>query len=370
MKTVGFLLLLLLGKQAVAQTLVAAGADTTDERIKTASTFLVSYLDAFANHQRPSYRKYWSAADNRRSPMPDDMVYSIADDFPTYRFGGNKPVIFYAKPYDSYVHLKTLFASSDSNGIIQPWAITNHYVTRDSATGQPCFISELELHKEDYRTLKNRNITYHFPASAPFSYTVSNSMLERLEKIEQQWGFKPIALDYYYAPSADALARMRGMDYNFAMDNMEPSGITYPQQRKLFCQGSGEGYLHEVLHVYFNPIYQQSPMCHALIYYLAGGLGKDFNWFVRRMNTYLEEYPDTDLSLYETLRSKDRMLHLDYTVEGLLLKMIDEKDGVAGLKRALRYNTVDELLEKEFGIAPKNMNTFLRERFRQYGKAG
>jgi hypothetical protein len=175
-----------------------------------------------------------------------------------------------------------------------------------------------------------------------------------------------VNIDYYFASNAIELAKMRGLDYDYNMEKTNPSGMTYSEQRMIFCQGLGEGYLHEVLHVYFNPLYEQSPVCHAMIYYLAGGIGNDFNWMIHRMNEYLLRYPDTDLSQYDTLLTKDPMLHIDYVTEGLLCKMMDDKDGIAGLKRALQYKTVSELLQKEFGVDTGSTDAFLKASFKKY----
>jgi hypothetical protein len=40
------------------------------------------------------------------------------------------------------------------------------------------------------------------------------------------------------------------------------------------------------------------------------------------------------------------MLHVDYVVKGLVCKMMHDKDGVAGLKRAMQYPNLAELLLK------------------------
>ncbi len=359
-------LMLLSGSYCNAQSLVLTAADTSSERIRKAIHFLGRYLSAFETKEIPDYTQFWSTADCRRSLLPDNMAYTITFDAPTYRFC-DKPVLFFARDEHNYIHLKTLFASTDSSRNVCVWAITNHYVTLD---GQPRFVSELELHKGNYKSVRNRNITYHFPASINFSYAKSDQMMARLKRIEKQWGFKPVNISYYFAANDAELVKMRGMDYNYAMDRTTPSGMTYAEQRTIFCQGLGEGYLHEVLHVYFNPLYEQSLMCHAMIYYLSGGQGKDFNWIIHRMNQYLRQYPETDLSKYEKLLSKDPMLHIDYVTKGLLCKMMDEKDGIVGLKRALQYKTVDELLRKEFGVDTKTTDSFLKASFKRYDPQG
>lgn len=353
-------------KLASAQYVELSGADTSDKRIKAATAFLVSYLKEFNDRKLPDYTKYWSKADCERSKLPDNMVYTISADYPTYQFC-KTPTIFFAKPYKDYIQLKTLFSYVDSSEKVFPWAITNHYVVLDKPIDKPYFISELELSRKKYKTVKKRNITYHFPASHKFDRKASKAMFKRLEQIETDWGFTTVEpIHYYFADDKQQLAAMRGMDYNFDMHGIHPSGISYPPYNMLFCEGLGEGYLHEVLHMYFNPAYPKLPMTHALIYYYAGGLGHDFDWMLNRMAQYLIKYPDTDLTNYNELLSKDLMLHIDHVVNGLLLKMIDEREGVPGLKRALAYATTDELLAKEFNLKPSDLNTFLRKEFSQY----
>jgi len=358
------LVLLCINFQCQGQNNMITVADTSDVRTQRAIHFLVRYLDNFGDSNKtPDYSAYWCKADCRRSSLPDNMVYSINTGVPTYKFSFH-PTIFLAVAKEGVVHLKTLFASLDSGTQIIPWAITNHYVIDED--GQSRFISELELHKKEYRTIKNRNITYHFPESVTFNKPRSDAMLFRLKNIERQWGFKPIQIDYYYATNNIELSRMRGLDFNYNMDGMTPSGITYSAQRMIFCHGLGEGYLHEVLHIYFNPRYEESPMCHAMIYYLAGGLGKDFNWMINRMDEYLQKFPETDLGQFENLQSKDPMLHIDFVVKGLLCKLIDQRDGITGLKRALKYKTLDELLLTEFNLRMSGLDAYLKAAIKKF----
>lgn len=358
------LLLALSPSAASAQVFVDFTVDTTNRDIKKAVGFLTAYITDFQLKHLPDYSRYWRTAGGQKARLPDDMVYSISSDGPLYRFSEH-PTVFFARQRGPYVQLKTLFPSVDSAGRVGVWAITNHYVAVQDTTLY--FIPTLELDREQYRTVTNRNITYHFPKTTPFSKQQSDSMLKKLAFIEQQWGFQPVQMDYYFAADKEALARMRGLDYVLAMDDPYPSGISLIENKTIFCEGLGEAYLHEVLHQYFNPRYEHSPLNHGLIYYLAGGYGYSFDWMINRMNEYLRQYPETDLTHFEDLLVKDKMLHIDYTVNGLLCKMIDEKEGVAGLKRALAYKTVDEVFEREFGITKKDRDAFLRASFRKYG---
>jgi hypothetical protein len=364
MKYILSLFLLTLFSISKAQISISV-TDTTDQDIQSAITFYTKYLNEFNGQHVPDYSSYWSAEDCKRYKVPDLIVYSISSDYPTYKFGDQK-TIFYARKYADYVHLKTLFTQEDSSKQMTLYAITNHYVSIDHSTKQMHFISPLTLHHHQYKTVTNKNITYHFPKEHVFDKKKSDSLLIQIASIERAWNFKKIKFDYYFADDNDQVATMRGLDYYYGMEQTSPSGMSFDEDKIIFCSGYGEGYLHEILHLYFNPLYVKSPVNHGLIYYLAGGLGHDFNWMIHRMNDYLAKYPDTDLSQFQSLATKDIMLHIDYTVIGLICKIVDEKDGVNGLKRLLTYATLDELFLNEFHLQKKDLDHFLKQNFKKY----
>lgn len=342
-----------------AQTIIAATINQDDPRLMKAVNFLTDYINLFHTKQPVDYSKYWSKADVASGRLPDDMVHSISSDGATYRFSTH-PVIFYARAYSDHIHLKTniTYASQDT---VTLFAITNHYVFFDAETGKPFFKSELEKNKHKYTTHINRNITYHFPRTHRFNKKVSDAMISKLRQIEQQWALKPVPLHYYFADDRIAYGTMRGLDYNFNMDEPSPSGISDDATRTIFCQGLGEGYLHEVLHIYFDPLFPDAALRHSLIYYLAGGIGHDFNWMVQRMATYLKEHPETDLTNVEGLVTSDRMIHADHTAAGVLLYKIDQQEGVGGLRRMMQYRSLDEALEQEFKITRAAKDEFLKQ---------
>ncbi len=359
--TLYFLFLISSSKAQLSYTAI----DTSDKEIKSAIIFYENYLNEFNGQHLPNYSKYWSEKDCNRFKVPDQIVYSITTDYETYKFG-EQNTIFYARKYANYVHLKTLFTQEDSLKHTTVFAITNHYIALPKGTVKMHFISALTINSNHFKTVVNKNITYHFPIEHIFNKQKSDSVLKQLALIETAWNFKKINFDYYFADNNDKVAMMKGLDYYFGMELASPSGMSFDEDKIIFCSGYGEGYLHEILHLYFNPLYAKSPVNHGLIYYLAGGIGHDFNWMIHRMNEYITKYPDTDLSQFESILTKDKMLHLDYTVIGLICKIIDEKEGVTGLKRLLTYSNMDELFLTEFHLQKKDWDSFLKENFKKY----
>lgn len=360
------LILLALCSSSTAQISISV-CDTTDKDIQSAIVFYKQYLTEFEGQHLPNYSNYWSAADCKRYKVPDFIVYSISSDYPTYRFG-NQKTIFYARKYAGYVHLKTLFTEVDSSKQITLYAITNHYVAIQDGIQNMHFISPLSINRKLYKTVVNKNITYHFPIEHVFDKQKSDSLLNKIERIERAWNFQKIKFDYYFADNNDQVAMMKGLDYYYGMEQASPFGMSFDTDKIIFCSGYGEAYLHEILHLYFNPLYVASPINHGLIYYLAGGIGHDFNWMIHRMNEYLVKYPDTDLSQFQSLTTKDITLHIDYTVTGLICKIVDEREGVAGLKRLLTYANMNELFLAEFHVQKKDLDQFLKQNFKKYDR--
>lgn len=352
-----FLLCLLIGSlQASGQ--VHISVDTSNARIRQAALFLTGYLAEFSGGRQPDYARYWSREDCLPGKIPDDMAFSISTDGATYSFSST-PTLFYARPYPDYIHLKTLFAYTDTTGLVMPWAITNHYVFTDSS-GRPFFKSEMTHHARSYVHQRVDKITYHMPAGYKLDMPVAQKLLQQIRKLEQEWGWQPLEIDYYFARTNEEVMHLRGLDYAFGMDETSPGGMSYPDTRTLFCYGMGEGYLHEVLHLYLNPQYGKSPFCHGLIYYLAGGLGHDFSWMVQRLRDYLVRYPETSLTHFEELETKDKMLHIDHVVTGLLCREVYKQQGVKGLKKLLSYQRTDDALMAMFHLPRQQLDAHIR----------
>ena len=340
--------------------------DTNNPKITAAVSFYKQYLSGFKGYQTPDYSQYWCENDSKRYQTPDPIVYSISSEYPTYSFGTQK-TIFYAKVHPEFVHLKTLMAHSDSLNNITVYAITNHYIVDNGKSLH--FIRPINANSDQYKTVQNGNITYHFSKEHNFNKAKSDSLLRVIKKFESDWNFDPKKLDYYFTDTQDELGFLRGLDYYYGMEQNTPSGMAFPEDALIYCNGYGENNFHEILHLYLNPLYVKSPVNHGLIYYLGGGLGESFDALINKMNLYLETYPNTNLSEFETLRTKDITLHINHTVAGLLCKIIDNKEGQKGLQRLLEYDNMTTLFQKEFGLEKHQWNEFLKAKFKRYQSA-
>ncbi|RYD53493.1 MAG: hypothetical protein EOP52_04995 [Sphingobacteriales bacterium] len=349
---------LLAAYQSQAQRLaISPFIDTAQAPIREAVQFLQTYTGAFQNGKTPDFSQYFTPAQCRSALIPDPLLHAIASDGNTYLMA-DLATIFYAKPSGKYVHLKTLLAWQ-TNEVLTPFALVNHYVYADS--GRQRFHTETEHHADRYRTVVNGPIYYTFPETIAFNKNRSDSLLQRMRSFENEWGFpatKPFR--YFYAATAAELARMKGLDYVVGSDENNPSGYADDESRIIYCQGLGEAYFHEVLHLYLNPVYGHSPINHGLIYYLGGSLGVPFKDQLARLRTYLLAHPDVNLSQYDQVLSDDKFLHIDHVVNGLLCAQVFRKEGVTGVKRLLRYPDLESLFRHEYGLERPDWDAYLR----------
>lgn len=358
----GFLLLLSLN---ISAQIKWNFVDLGNEKVTKAAEFLEEYLREFKGYQTADYTKYWSASDCKKSQTPDPIVYSISSGYPTYSFGVQKS-IFYARDNGDHIHLKALLTQMDSSGVPIVYAITNHFVRCTTDSNKTEFIKPIEVNKARYKRVKNGPVTYYMSAQRDFNKAKSDSLLSLCKEFEKTWGFEPIEFEYYLAETQDELGQLRGLDYFYGMEQPFPSGMSFPEDKIIFTNGYGEGHFHEVLHLYLNPLYGKKPVNHGLIYYLSGEEGVGHMAYIKKMNNYLDKYPETDFTDFEKVQTKDITLHIDHTIVVLICKMVYEKDGISGLKRLLTYNDFEYLFKQEFKIERTELNQFLKRNFRKY----
>lgn len=353
-----FISLLFTSQFCSAQIPVNNPVDPADTELTNAVDFLSRYFHEFDNRQSPDYSKYWDAEDCKEYKHPDQLVYGINTEWPTYRIG--KPTILYAKPENGYVHIKTLFGKGDSTGKVSVMSITNHYIAHDN-NNTLHFISPIRLAAKTWNTTEVGNITYHYPSYHHFDKAKAKMLTGNISALERDWGLQPIKIRYYFADTKEELEHLRGFDFTVAMGNRDkPSGMSDDTDNIVYCGGWGENYFHEVVHIYLNRHYPQSPLREGLAVFYGGSLGHELPWHIKRLNEYLQKHGEIDFG-------KDDFYYLDNytnpnsTIMGMLCLDAYNKNGVAGLKHIMAYTSLDEIMAKEFGIGKRGLNAFLRK---------
>lgn len=362
------ILIVFLGYSCHAQLPVNNPIDPSDTELNDAVRFLSTYLGEFSPAKQflPDFTKYWPAEDCRRYRIPDRLIYAVSSEIPTYMLG--KPTILSAKPKDGRVHIKTMFSRVDSTGNVMVSAITNHYVQR-GADGHLYFINPMKIDAAKWHSSELNNFTYHYPAYHKFDKQKAKELTDKTDKLEKEWNLLPILIDYYFADTREEIEHYRGFDFTIAMGNRDkPSGISDGIDNIIYCGGMGENYFHEVVHIYLNKLFPQSPLTEGLAVFYGGSLGHELTWHLKRLDTYLQAHPAIDLNNPDDFYYLDNYTNPLSTIQGMLCLMAYKKDGVEGLKRTMRYTSLTTLLQQEYSVDRKGWNQFLREQIRVNGK--
>ena len=266
------------------------------------------------------------------------------------------------------IHIKTLFSRTDTNGNVLVFSITNHYIKQD-ADGNMHFVNPMQIAASGWQSTTVGSITYHYPSYHRFDKKKAKELIGKINDLEKEWNLRPIFIQYYFADTKEEIEHFRGFDYTIAMGNRDkPSGMSDGVDNIIYCGGWGENYFHEVVHIYLNRLFPQSPLNEGLAVFYGGSLGHLLGWHIKRVNEYLQQRKSIDLNNPGDFYYLDNFTNPGSTIQGLLCMMAYDKGGIEGLKRSMRYTSLDDLLLKEYGVEKGGWNAFLRKQISDYAQ--
>jgi hypothetical protein len=335
------------------------GVDTLDADVRKSLAFYRDYLNQFRGLSTPgNFGTYWSQKDCETFVVPDPLIYALNGSYPTYSLASSK-TLFYVKPEEKFVRFKVLYGWVDSTSI-SLFCIANHYI-RFNDKGNPEFVNAIALNTKDWERTAIRNITFVYPQYHKFDRLRADSLIASVEDLEKEWSLKPVNITYFLAKTREEIDRIRGLDFSLLAGNREkPSGISDDRNNIVYCSGLGENYFHEVVHVYLNHLYKQSPLVEGIAVFYGGSMGKSLKWHLARLKTYLQANPGIDLNKLDEFWYMDNFTNPNSTIKGMLCRMAFEKDKVKGLRRIMSYKSMEEIFSNEFNVKKGEWNDFLR----------
>ena len=360
MKYVLTLILVLLYISGYGQQLhINPGVDTLDLEVQKSLHFYRDYLNQFNGVSIPeNFENYWSEKDCDNFQVPDPLIYALNGSYPTYTLATSK-TLFYNKPKRESIHFKVLYGWIDSVDI-SLFCIANHYI-RFNDKGNPEFENPIELNTKAWERTSVRNVTFVYPPYHKFNRFRADSLIVNIENLEKAWGLKPIEVRYYLANTREEMDQIRGLDFGLLGGNRDkPSGISDDRNNIVYCAGLGENYFHEVVHLYLNRLYPDSPLLEGLAVFYGGSMGKSLKWHLHRLKIYLREHPEVDLNKLEEFWYMDNYTNPNSTIKGMLCGMAFEKNRTKGLQQLMSYKTMEEIFLKEFNLKKGEWNSFLR----------
>jgi len=273
------------------------------------------------------------------------------------------PILISLKEEHEKVQLKLLFSETDSTDKTSIYFISNHTVS--FAEEDPHFMLPLHVNTKNWKQYRMRNITYHFPQDIQIDTMEAKAMMLQVEQLEVDWNLSPEEIDYYFADSNREIQQIRGFDYNFYMGgNESPRGLSDTRDNLVFCSGLGENYFHEVVHIYLNKKFPQSPLKEGIAVFYGGSVGESLNWHLKRLNEYLANNPEVDVLNAKAFYYIDEFTNPQYAIQGLLCALVFDQKGISGLQELMSYTSMEQIFQEVFEIEKGSENQFVRDKIK------
>lgn len=348
---------------AAAQLKINMGVDTTTVKSEFAIDFFNQYISDCKADNQVNYDDYFYHTEISKLYYPDKVAFGLIGDECDYCLG--EPYLLALDVKSDTIKAKIMFAEADTLRGVTVYFIANYYLKIDS--GKCRFLVTQNIESRDWKESTIRNVTFHYPPYHKFNKKRANKLINSITRIEQEWQLEPIAIDYYFANTNQEIQALKGFDFNFYMARSEyPGGLAYQKEKSIFCWGYNENYFHEFVHLYLNPIYPKTPLKEGIATFYGGSLGKSYKEHIIRLNAYLENYPDIDISNPNEFWYMDEATNPQYAIQALICHLVFEKLGIEGLRELLLMETWDAIYKQEFNIEPNDQNAFLREQIKKY----
>ena len=309
-----------------------------------------------------NYDDYFCPNDIKNLYYPDKVAFGLIGDNNNYYLG--EPYLLALDIKSDTIKAKIMFAETDTLKNITINFIANYYIKINN--GKCKFLITQNIESKKWQNTTIRNVTFHYPPYHKFNTKAANELIKSIKDLELNWRLPPIHIDYFFAKTNKEIQALKGFDFNFYMARSEyPGGLAHEKEKSIFCWGNYENYFHEFVHLYLNPIYPKTPLKEGIATFYGGSLGKSYREHLIRLNAYLENNPNIDISNSNEFYYMDEETNPQYTMQALICHLVFEQKGIQGLKELLLIQTLDEIYRKEFNIEPKNQNKFLREQIKK-----
>ncbi len=339
------------------------GVDSTDKDIKTVITLWTNYLESKPSKEKIKDSPFWADTEKKKFPKVDQLLNAINTEVPTYLMG--RPTILYVKPNHDYFEIKTLIGWTDSLKSVYTLCIASVFAKKEKE--QFKLYNALTINSKSWKTKKLGSVTFHYLPTHSFDKNNANKLLQSIDRLTKQWNLQIIPIDYYFADTYEEIQHLRGLDYSIGMGNKDkPSGMSDFDAKTVFAGGLGENYFHEMVHIYLNRLFPNSPLTEGLAVFYGGSLGHDLKWHLTRLDEYLHQHSEINLSELDKFWFMDNFTNPNSSIQGLLCTIAFKKGGLDKLKNLMSQENTYVAIEKELGVKRDGLNQYLRKQISEY----
>lgn len=271
---------------------------------------------------------------------------------------------------ENYWELISMFATSTAERLI-PHCILSVYVTK--IDGALKFVSKTDFIKPKLNSEQVGEITYYFDKSYNFNVEEAQRLREFNAEVASFFETNVLDFDYFICENSRDTAAIRGYLFEPSMYVPNQYGaLADVVNRIIYAGNNSEFYPHEVVHLYTKELFYYKYhrwIDEGLATFLGGSRGKDLDWHLEQLRTFLIDNPDfqlNEISELHTLSNGNYSTEFRYAIGGLLVREIYEQEGIKGVKESLQFGSKEDdfyrLIEEKFGVEREGFGDFVREK--------
>jgi hypothetical protein len=271
---------------------------------------------------------------------------------------------------NGHYNIKSSFSHVDENGVAHLDGIVSVFAKKFD--GKYLLINSSQYYAGIWQKEQVGSITYYVHPEHTFNREEAERMNQFNKDIAKKLGMEPLQFDYFVTNYARQIVRLWGHDY---MPKMyipaQSGGVADILNQIIYAGNNSEYYPHELIHLY---TYAKVPknthfwIQEGIATYFGGSGGKDFNWHVQELKTFLDENPDFRLNDLDALNkyipNGKHMTDFRYVIGALIIEQIYKKSGTQGLIKSLKTGTSNQdffrLIKVKLGVERKDFESYIR----------
>lgn len=336
------------------------GIDTSSTEHKEVLKFWTDYLNSKPSKNSTEYLNFWNDNDKNLFKQPDLILHSINTEYSTLAMG--YPTILSILPYQKeFFEIKTAIGWADSTGHISLLAIVNHYVKKNDDNYQ-LFIP-LNI-KENINFIESDDFKIYSLANTTIPSDTLKQLSAFISTLKSDYGIaEKNKLVIIYGRNSKETETLLGFDFNLMSSTNNPSSGISDLSNNLIILNGLSPIFHETTHIYLNPLFPESPLLEGLATFYGGSMQKSLAEGISFMYSYVSA--NSEISLYEKMKEGNFYINNEYNpvyiLQGLLIQIAHDKNGVEEIKRLLAYKDIDAIFETYFNLnGSDDIDKFLR----------
>jgi hypothetical protein len=341
------------------------GIDTSSTEHKEVLRFWTDYIKSRPSQNSTDYLKFWNDNDKNLFKQPDLILHSINTEYSTLAMG--YPTILSILPYQKgFFEIKTAIGWADTTGHISLLAIVNHYVRKNDGNYQ-LFIP-LNI-KENISFIEKDDFKIYSLANTAISSDTLKQLSAFISTLKSDYGIaENKKLVIIYGRNSKETETILGFDFNLISSTNNPSSGISDLSNNLIILNGLSPIFHETTHIYLNPLFPESPLLEGLATFYGGSMQKNLAEGIRFMHSYVTA--NSEISLYEKVKEGNFYINNEYNpiyiLQGLLIQIAHDKNGIEEIKRLLAYKDLDEIFEIYFNLkGADSIDKFLKSELKK-----